>query len=312
MVESASARAQRLLDLVPFLHTHPGTTVGEVAQHFGISKSDVIKDLNLLFLCGLPGYSHLELIDISFEDEVITVIDAQNLKSPRRLTELEAIALRISLQALSEILPESHSSQNRILALLEKLAGMHTNSLPSNAITIEIPTTKIILATLERALDEGKQVEIVYLNRTKDERTTRVVSPESIRVDVDRPLLNAWCHLNNGMRTFNVDQIEEAIILQDSAILGTSEDRADSRVAKIALKVPSNEIRNPHVVRLLGPGFDFSDNQFNFFNDEWLIRFALSSASEIVVEKPAPLHSVIHERAQRALSLYSELNSPST
>jgi proteasome accessory factor C len=119
MVESASARAQRLLDLVPFLHSHPGTTVGEVAGHFGISKSDVIKDLNLLFLCGLPGYTHLELIDISFDDEVITVIDAQNLKSPRRLTELEAIALRIALQALSEILPGSHGSQRKISALLE-------------------------------------------------------------------------------------------------------------------------------------------------------------------------------------------------
>ena len=306
MVESASARAQRLLDLVPFLHSHPGTTVGEVAGHFGISKSDVIKDLNLLFLCGLPGYTHLELIDISFDDEVITVIDAQNLKSPRRLTELEAIALRIALQALSEILPGSHGSQRKISALLEKLAGMHSNSLPSNSIAIEIPTTKVIFATLERALDEGKQVEITYLNRAKDERTTRVVSPKSISVEGDRPLLYAWCHLNNGMRTFNVDQIEEAKILQDTAILGTSEDREDSRVAKVVLKVPPQEIRNKHVVRLLGTKPALSDSQFTFFDDEWLIRFALSSASEIVVEKPEAFHSVIHERAQRALSLYSE------
>ena len=306
MVESASARAQRLLDLVPFLHSHPGTTVGEVAGHFGISKSDVIKDLNLLFLCGLPGYTHLELIDISFDDEVITVIDAQNLKSPRRLTELEAIALRIALQALSEILPGSHGSQRKISALLEKLAGMHSNSLPSNSIAIEIPTTKVIFATLERALDEGKQVEITYLNRAKDERTTRVVSPKSISVEGDRPLLYAWCHLNNGMRTFNVDQIEEAKILQDTAILGTSEDREDSRVLKVVLKVPPQEIRNKHVVRLLGTKPVLSDSQFPFFDDEWLIRFALSSASEIVVEKPEAFHSVIHERAQRALSLYTE------
>ena len=306
MVESASARAQRLLDLVPFLHSHPGTTVGEVAGHFGISKSDVIKDLNLLFLCGLPGYTHLELIDISFDDEVITVIDAQNLKSPRRLTELEAIALRIALQALSEILPGSHGSQRKISALLEKLAGMHSNSLPSNAIAIEIPTTKVVFATLERALDEGKQVEITYLNRAKDEWTTRVVSPKSIGVEGDRPLLYAWCHLNNGMRTFNVDQIEEAKILQDTAILGTSEDREDSRVLRVVLKVPPQEIRNKHVVRLLGTKPVLSDSQFPFFDDEWLIRFALSSASEIAVEKPEAFHSVIHERAQRALSLYSE------
>ena len=113
-------------------------------------------------------------------------------------------------------------------------------------------------------------------------------------------------HFNNGMRTFNVDQIEEAKILQDTAILGTSEDREDSRVAKVVLKVPPQEIRNKHVVRLLGTKPVLSDSQFPFFDDEWLIRFALSSASEIVVEKPEAFHSVIHERAQRALSLYTE------
>lgn len=152
----------------------------------------------------------------------------------------------------------------------------------------------------------GRKVEIAYLNRAKDERTTRVVSPKSIVIESDRSMLHAWCHLNDGMRTFNVDQIEEAKILEETAILGRSEDREVSRVAKVVLKVPPQEIRNKHVVNLLGTKPVLSDSQFTFFDDEWLIRFALSSASELVVEKPKAFYSVIHDRAQRALSLYSE------
>jgi len=78
MVEGAAARALRLLDLVPYLVSHPGISVARLAEEFQVSKEEILKDLNLLFMCGLPGYTPLELIDISFDDDVVVVRDPQN------------------------------------------------------------------------------------------------------------------------------------------------------------------------------------------------------------------------------------------
>ncbi|MFM7873555.1 MAG: hypothetical protein ACKO8Y_02915, partial [Actinomycetota bacterium] len=78
MAETAAARALRLIDLVPYLVSNPGVSVKETATKFGISVAELLKDLDLLFVCGLPGYTPLELIDLSVEDGVISIRDPQN------------------------------------------------------------------------------------------------------------------------------------------------------------------------------------------------------------------------------------------
>jgi predicted DNA-binding transcriptional regulator YafY len=95
MAENAALRALRLLDLVPYVLRNPGISIKGLANHFEMSRDELIKDLNLLFMCGLPGYTPLELIDLSFEDGVVEVRDPQNLKAPRNFNESEALALRI-------------------------------------------------------------------------------------------------------------------------------------------------------------------------------------------------------------------------
>ena len=96
MVENAALRAIRLLDLVPYIVSHPGISIAELAREFSISRDEVLKDLNLLFLCGLPGYTPLELIDISFDEESVVIRDPQNLAAPRNLNESEALIARIA------------------------------------------------------------------------------------------------------------------------------------------------------------------------------------------------------------------------
>ena len=60
-------KAARLLDLVPFISTHQGIALNELAEEFNLSESELLSDLNTLWMCGLPGYTPLELIDLEFE-----------------------------------------------------------------------------------------------------------------------------------------------------------------------------------------------------------------------------------------------------
>ena len=92
MTETAGARLTRLLALVPWLMAHDGVTIDEAALHFGVTASDLERDLWLLVVSGLPGYGPDQLVDIDFwDDGVIHVRDPQTLDRPLRLTPDEAL-----------------------------------------------------------------------------------------------------------------------------------------------------------------------------------------------------------------------------
>jgi len=47
-------RLPRLLSLVPYLQAHPGVAIGTAATDFGVSEEQLRRDLQLLWMCGLP------------------------------------------------------------------------------------------------------------------------------------------------------------------------------------------------------------------------------------------------------------------
>ena len=66
--ERLARRLQRILLLVPYAIKHPGISVDELSTKFGIKNADLVDDLNLLFMCGLPGYGPGDLIDVDFDE----------------------------------------------------------------------------------------------------------------------------------------------------------------------------------------------------------------------------------------------------
>ena len=53
------------------------------------------------------------------------------------------------------------------------------------------------------------RLKLVYWNRTKDEVTERVVSPQRLVFYRNNWYLDAWCHLRNGLRSFALDAMKE-------------------------------------------------------------------------------------------------------
>ena len=42
-----------MLDLVPFLHSHQGISVDELAAEFKIERKELLQDLQALWMCGI-------------------------------------------------------------------------------------------------------------------------------------------------------------------------------------------------------------------------------------------------------------------
>ena len=87
----------RLLDLVPFLLSHQGISLAELAKHFKVESDVIIDDLNTLWMCGLPGYTPLELIDLAFDSGYVTIRNAAPLAYVRTFSSTEIVSLALGL-----------------------------------------------------------------------------------------------------------------------------------------------------------------------------------------------------------------------
>src|SRR5262245_22662180 len=96
----ASDRLRRLLVVVPYVVRHPGVRVEELTRLFGVGETELLDDLNLLFVSGLPPYGPGDLIDVQVEEGRVWIGMADYFARPVRLTRAEALALYLKGKAL--------------------------------------------------------------------------------------------------------------------------------------------------------------------------------------------------------------------
>ena len=303
MVENAALRAIRLLDLVPYIVAHPGISITELAKVFSISRDEVLKDLNLLFLCGLPGYTPLELIDISFDEESVVIRDPQNLAAPRNLNESEALIARIALAALEESTPKTSAAYPQIIALREKIAEAFSSSIPASAITFTLDKERATLEAIENAIKQELDLEMTYNNVTKDSSSRRSITPISIIAEDKRTLVSAYCHSAKALRTFNLAQISE-VSTKERSTRTDLERLEDSRgsSAEVIIKSEDSSFLSENASSL--KELSKSCYQIDIFQPEWIVRSVLAGADSLELAKPLELRAEIAERANRALLAY--------
>ena len=125
---TSQAQVRRLLSLVPYLREHDGVAMADVAAAFGISLKTLREDLSVLWMCGMPGLTPGDLIDIDMDavdgEGVIHLSNADYLTRPLRLSADEALALVLALRTLREIAgPGKREAVDRALKKLEAAAG---------------------------------------------------------------------------------------------------------------------------------------------------------------------------------------------
>lgn len=298
MVESAAARAIRLIDLVPYLVSNQGVSVKETASRFGISVTDLLKDLDLLFMCGLPGYTPLELIDLSVEDGQISIRDPQNLEAPRRFTQSEALILRVALSALEDLLPQP--KREKVQKLREKISRLFSSDVPEDALFFQGDPSREKMKLIEEAISSGKKLRIRYLNPLRAERSERVISVLRVKAEPKRTLIDAWCDSSKGVRTFNLSQIHD--IEKTNEPIEKEEPRGEESVllAKVKVAPDSHFVsENQGQLRKVADGYEIE-----IFQPEWLVRKILAEGGLVELLSPGQMRKRVGELASSALALY--------
>jgi proteasome accessory factor C len=213
-VSGTADRLPRLLALLPYLLAHPGVRVAEAAADFGVPEAQLRRDLQLLWMCGLPGHGPGDLIDLSFEGETVTVGHDAGLARPLRLTTDEALALVVALRTLAEDPGlTDRGAVERALAKVEAAAGGAVEAAAAVAVAVE-PSDRV-LAQLRSAMDSGRALHLTYYVAARDESTERDVDPLRLRFADGRWYVEAWCRMSQGMRFFRVDRIDAVRVLDE-------------------------------------------------------------------------------------------------
>lgn len=213
MRETSAERLSRLLALVPWLSQHPGVSITEAAENFGVTPQALERDLWLVVCCGLPGHGPDQLIDIQFweDDGIIDVIDPQTLQRPLRLTPDEAMALLVGLRKLGTVPGDGDGGMVASLtARLEDALG--AGIVTSHSVIVMDPVDSDVRAAIAQALDANRTVTLRYVGATTDSVTERVVSPRRLQEYAGREYLVAFCHYADAQRTFRLDRVRTAAV----------------------------------------------------------------------------------------------------
>lgn len=231
----AKDQVARLLTLVPFLHAHGQVRVDDAATALGIAPDQLLSDLKVLLMCGLPGGYPDDLIDVDLDalegpeaDGVIRVSNADYLARPLRLTPTEATAIIVALRALrSGAEDETREVVDRALSKLEAAAagGARAPQIDPGDDAVDAERARLA-ARLQDAADRGVQVEITYFVPSRDDESDRVVDPRGLVTAHGFTYLDAWCHSAEAPRLFRLDRIRKAEV-SEQPVVTTAEGPRD-------------------------------------------------------------------------------------
>jgi proteasome accessory factor C len=209
----ASERLRRLLVVVPYLVQHPGTPVDEAARLFGLSDQDLIADLSLLFVSGLPPYGPGDLIDVDIQDGCIWISMADYFARPLRLTRSEALSLYLRGMALETVpgLAEAPALASALDKLAEGLGPETLGELPERVEAAGGGRAVEVLGELRRAAAEHERVRIAYYAASGAETTEREVDPEEVFFAIGNWYVAAWDHRSEAERLFRADRIRSLV-----------------------------------------------------------------------------------------------------
>lgn len=312
-----SERLGRMLVIVPYLVQHQGAELAEVARLFDLPADQLRRDLDLLFMSGLPPYGPGDLIDVEVdEDDHIWITMADHFSRPLRLTRSEALALYLRGTELVATpgLPEAPDLASALAKLRETIGGEALGDAQERIETAAGDArTPEHLELLRAAIRDHERLRIEYFAASTGTWTSRTVEPEELFSSLGNWYLAAWDADADAERLFRADRIRAAVLT------GETFDPRGLEGAGRALFTPSGD---DVAVRLrLGPAARWIAEYYVTVDAEergdgtltvtlpakrlgWVARLLLRTGPDAEVVGPPELVDEVRELAERTLARY--------
>ena len=303
MADNAAQRALRTMDLVPYILENPGISTIDLAAKFSVTQKQIEKDLQLIFLCGLPGYTPYELIDLTFEDGIVSIIEPQVLTKPRNFSSNEMVVIKLGLEILREINVNEPNKLDKISTLLQKV---HKETDQDSVLLAKEISSSPYYSVINTAIAQRKQLSIEYQSVSKDQLSTRLIVPYKISMLNGNLYLSAYDMDRQSDRVFKLDLISKCEIGERTELNSVKSTSIDHIVElMVDVKLTNFIERNTSIIvdqRLTADGIKVT---LRVNNLEWISRAVISNAPNIKVISPKALSEMIEQRVKNLLNAYS-------
>ena len=301
MVNSASNRALRAMDLIPYVVENPGVSTSELAQKFSVTVKQIEEDLSLIFMCGLPGYTPYDLIDLVFEDGIVSVIDPQVLTKPRNFSKAEHVAIVLGLEILKNLAGDKPDYQLKISQVLSKL----NKSVPNIEVLLKNKQSFQYFQVINQAIKLNRSLQIVYNSESKDEQKMRSVIPVRMFLQNAQVYLVAHDPDSGIEKVFKLSNLT-ACELGDIVKIPSSIVHEESFKVEILVDDKHRMFieRNSSIIVEQRQIVGATKATIKVQSMDWIKRAVVSNAPGIQVISPPDLPSWVKETASKMISLY--------
>jgi proteasome accessory factor C len=308
-MSTSADQVARLLALIPYLQARPGITLAEAAAAFSLTEKQLMGDLWVAFMCGLPGGMPGDLIEVDMDavegEGVIRLSNADILAKPLRLAPHEVGTLRLALQAVREVAaPESYAAIDSASA---KLATMSWQEGPPAVVSI-VTGDESVRQALVDAMEARRQVRLTYEGGTRGETTRPVVDPVALVVRDGAAYLEAWSLDRDGWRSYRLDRVVAVEVTgSDAADHGTPPAR-DRWLSEASMEVTLRVQESARWVSEYYPTVRTSGDlvTLRVLDPAWLRQLVLRLGGEAEVVEPPAAQDEAVLAAREALSRHEE------
>ena len=290
----------------------------EIRSELNLTQDALEEDLELLNLINFGGGCYAVFAQV--EGDVVFVqkeVYGDQFARPARLSPLEAKALLWALDFVGGRLPlvdqkELASARRKIESAVgqESTTGVELGHVQT--------ASEAVGAAITQAVREERLLEIEYWTESRGKITKRTIEPHMLMNSRDAWYLVAHCRRAGEQRTFRLDRIRGASVLDEHF-----ERRAEVEAvpyqpwgspARTETMAQSASVWCSHAIaRWLAeehPSAErFSDRsilvEIPYASEEWLVKVITKHGGEAVLFEPVALRATVAEHAERVIERYA-------
>lgn len=304
---SAAERVSGLLVMLPWVMARTRVPIAKMARQFDLTEAELIEDLQMAAVCGVPPYTPDALIDVFMDGgEVIAEVPLV-FSRPLKLNTAELFALRVMGEAALAM--PGADDEGPLATALAKLRPLMPAG--AEAVAVELPRARFV-KELRAAVEACERHEIDYFSPSSRQRTTRAITPRRVFEDGGRWYVAADDHLSGEDRVFRIDRIERLAALGIHDVPRPVAD--DEDVPWFSGDLPTVTLRvgpearwivetYPYVRRVDRPdgGLDVT---LSVTSEHWLGRLLLRAGRAAEVLEPSTYRGIGTMTARRVLARY--------
>jgi proteasome accessory factor C len=207
--------------MLPWLMKHERVSVASMAAQFDMSESDLIEDIEMASMCGVPPYTPFELTDIYIDEGYIFVGANKRFERNLELTSSEAFGLSLMAAAAREL--PGFNRGKELKSAVKKLRKV----LGEGIVDVDIESP-VFLPIVTDAASTGQRLRITYWTPARNEVSERTVTVRTVFVDRGQWYIQADDDASNDSRHFRVDRIRSVTPLDEFV-----------SVSNIAVQIPT-------------------------------------------------------------------------